>query len=414
MFVVLLFIVPGFGALPNDSCRGALVIPNGPFPVLTSVVDASLANPNVTLQCGCTVPGRCDFRGSNCLFYFFTPSITQTYTISTCNTSSTADTVLALLATEVGNLCSNVLQCDDDSCGGLWSRRSRISQNLQANYTYAIEVCLRSGAVSTLPPVGNSSVQIRIEVGLGMITQTTAQTTSTTTSGSGTASTTAPASTTGYCQVYNDPWVRDFNSGISRHCDVPAGTILFTDGVTTITGEQGRWWSDVQFSALKNVTITRTGYTSTFAAGTGQRLSTVGLPTGISATAFSFTDSANLLSITIHEMGIGANSWLNVYIRGKKAGSGLCVSNSGCRAATVRAKQVGNLVSRADAICDAITDADVKATCNLDAIVTGGSTFSAAAREVAADWLNAASSASSSVWNSSVILAVVFIFFVLF
>jgi hypothetical protein len=233
---------------------------------------------------------------------------------------------------------------------------------------------------------------------------------SATTGGSTTGgSTTAPALQTGYCQVYNDPWVRDFTSRTSRHCSVPSGTVLFSDGVTTVTGSEGRWWSSTLYTALKNLTISRSGYTSTYAAGTGQTLQTAS--GSFVATSNTFSDASNGLTITILERGSGSTAWLNVYLRGKRTGStGLCVSNASCRSVSARNAAAASLVPRADATCDAITDPDTRATCNSDSTTVGNSTFSAAAAEVAQNWR---SNGSSTFWISPFVLGALLLFFTL-
>ncbi len=222
-------------------------------------------------------------------------------------------------------------------------------------------------------------------------------------------STTAPALQTGFCLVYNDPWVRDFTSRTSRHCTITPGTVIFSDGVTTVTGAEGRWWSSTLFTALKNLTITRAGYSSTYAAGTGQRLQTAS--GSYVATSNSFSDSTNGLTITILENGSGSTAWLNVYIRGRRTGStGLCVSNSNCRSVAARNAIAGDLAPRADATCDAITDDDTRATCNSDSTVVGNSTFSTAAAQAAQAWR---ANASSSLWISPIVVGALLLFLML-
>ena len=155
----------------NDLCSGAEVIaPSGPFPYMTAVTaditDATTTNdppnPNCTL-CG-TV--------SRSIWYRFTPTLTASYTISTCQLDGTAttvmDTEMAIYTSSTGN-CSGVFTqlpnnsgitdgCDSDSCVSQ-AFQSSITTQLNAGTDYFILVWLCESA----PPVmGETAVQLLV------------------------------------------------------------------------------------------------------------------------------------------------------------------------------------------------------------------------------------------------------------
>ncbi len=156
-------------APPNDTCAGALTIPNGSFPscspVVADITDATLTGDPPTPSCQTNI--------SRSVWFKFTPTTTAYYSVSTCADMGTAttvdDTVLAIY-TSPGGTCAgpfteiatsfNVDGCDDDSCTseGL---QSFLQTTLNAGTTYYMVIW----KFDTPPPTaGNTAVQVCINV----------------------------------------------------------------------------------------------------------------------------------------------------------------------------------------------------------------------------------------------------------
>src|SRR5262245_32145273 len=76
---------PGSPRAPsNDVCPGAVVIPDGPYPVTTAPVDAVDATPQGADDGG-LFPAACNSSGTDyTVWYTFTPSVSTAYTFTTC------------------------------------------------------------------------------------------------------------------------------------------------------------------------------------------------------------------------------------------------------------------------------------------------------------------------------------------
>ena len=130
----------------------------GPFPHVTSLVDITNAT-----STGEPVPS-CQTNSSRYVWWRFTPAVTATYVVSTCQDAPTAsthpDTVLAIYT--AASACSGFTQvtgaCDDDGCNTLGAQ-SVTSAVLTAGTTYYILVGQWS---TTAPTAGASSVQVRV------------------------------------------------------------------------------------------------------------------------------------------------------------------------------------------------------------------------------------------------------------
>jgi uncharacterized repeat protein (TIGR01451 family) len=103
---------PGSPLAPsNDDCPGAITIPDGPYPLTTTPVNAFDATPQGSDDGG-LFPAACNASGTDyTVWYTFTPSVTTAYTFTTCAANgatgnSVLDTVIALF------------QSSDDTCGG--------------------------------------------------------------------------------------------------------------------------------------------------------------------------------------------------------------------------------------------------------------------------------------------------------
>jgi len=106
----------------NDDCTGAIVIPDGPFPLVTTPVEITEATP-IEVDDGFH---PCAFGGGGAdrtIWYKFTPSVSQGYVFSTCAGdgvtgaagSNVYDTVIAVYAT-IGGACpepDSLLSCND-------------------------------------------------------------------------------------------------------------------------------------------------------------------------------------------------------------------------------------------------------------------------------------------------------------
>ncbi|MBI3447470.1 MAG: DUF11 domain-containing protein [Acidobacteria bacterium] len=143
----------------NDVCAGAEGIPaGGPFPYLTSVTgdltDATTSGDPAVPSCQPDV--------SRSIWYAFTPSLTASYTLSTCASAPTAttvdDTVLAIYTSSGG--CGGTFTeiaggCSDDAC----AQQSEITATLDAGTTYYV-LAWQFG--SAAPLAGHTAVQLRV------------------------------------------------------------------------------------------------------------------------------------------------------------------------------------------------------------------------------------------------------------
>jgi thrombospondin type 3 repeat protein/uncharacterized protein DUF11/slime mold repeat-containing protein len=162
------FVVP-----VNDLCAGALAIPAGPFPVL-STTTADITDATVTADPG--VPS-CQTNVSRSVWYTFTPTVTQTYTISSCADAPTASTVNDIVLsvwTSAGGCAGPFTEvptgggsdgCDDDTCISE-GFQAVIQSSLTAGTTYYI---LAHQFDQPAPTAGNTAVQIRISVPAGPV-----------------------------------------------------------------------------------------------------------------------------------------------------------------------------------------------------------------------------------------------------
>ncbi len=76
---------PASGAPPaNDTCAGAVVIPDGPFPVVSDPVNVLDATPQGVDDPGVCPPDGAFFGMDHDIWFRFTPSVTGTYSFSSC------------------------------------------------------------------------------------------------------------------------------------------------------------------------------------------------------------------------------------------------------------------------------------------------------------------------------------------
>src|SRR5262245_49810837 len=111
---------PGSPNAPsNDDCSGAVVIPDGPYPVLTAPVNAIDSTPDGSDDSGLTA--ACNSAGvDRTVWYKFTPSVSTAYTFTTCPAqgatgNTVLDTVIALFSSSDGT-CGGILTsvaCND-------------------------------------------------------------------------------------------------------------------------------------------------------------------------------------------------------------------------------------------------------------------------------------------------------------
>ena len=97
-------VTPSPGSVPaNDQCAGAIVIPPaGPFPHLTAPVDVTFATTT-----GDPPLPSCQTSVSRSIWYTFTPAVTGSYTISSCQTEAPASTLPDIvLAIYTGASCA--------------------------------------------------------------------------------------------------------------------------------------------------------------------------------------------------------------------------------------------------------------------------------------------------------------------
>lgn len=121
----------------NDHCSGAMVIPGAAsFPYLTPTIDTLLAtesNDPPLPTC------RVRFYARRSVWFEFTPEMTSSYVITTCQGTETRifDTVMGLYTSENGcNGPFTEVGCNDAGCAD----RAEISQMLEAGTTYYIVV----------------------------------------------------------------------------------------------------------------------------------------------------------------------------------------------------------------------------------------------------------------------------------
>lgn len=108
------FLVPP----PNDTCGGAIVIPDGPYPVLSAVTTSVNQATGTGDPAGSCSPAPIE----NGVWYKWTPAVGGAYTITTCSTSTATtdgDAVLAVF-TSSGGCGGPFVQvsgaCNDDAC----------------------------------------------------------------------------------------------------------------------------------------------------------------------------------------------------------------------------------------------------------------------------------------------------------
>src|SRR5207244_3820930 len=133
---------PG-GVPANDLCAGAVVIPPaGPFPFLTSPVDIT----NATITGDPPIPS-CQTNVSRSIWYSFTPAVTGSYTISTCQTDAPASTlpddVITIYTSAAGcagpfTQLAGTAGCDDDTCTTLALQAIISGTTLNAGTQYYI------------------------------------------------------------------------------------------------------------------------------------------------------------------------------------------------------------------------------------------------------------------------------------
>ena len=106
----------------NDDCSGAIVIPDGPFPVASAITN------DVPDATDAGDPGATCAPTEHGVWYSFTPSTTAIYQVTTCGSGTAGtppdnrpDTVMQIITTS-DNTCSGAITavaCADDT-GGAW------------------------------------------------------------------------------------------------------------------------------------------------------------------------------------------------------------------------------------------------------------------------------------------------------
>ena len=148
----------------NDLCSGAEVIPPaGPFPHLTAITDVTLA----TTDAG-DPAASCQPSVSRSIWYTFTPSATNFYRFSTCQSdapgSTLPDDVITVYSSAggcAGPFTQNAAGCDDDSCTTLGLQAVLDSTALNSGTRYYI-VARKFG--TTAPTAGAASIQMRVSI----------------------------------------------------------------------------------------------------------------------------------------------------------------------------------------------------------------------------------------------------------
>jgi hypothetical protein len=144
----------------NDTCAGAITIPNSGFPVLTTPVDVTDATTT-----GDPPTPSCQSSVSRSIWYTFTPTTSQDYTIASCQSEAPAstlpDSVIAVYTSAAG--CAGAFTqraggCDDDTCTTL-GLQSRLTTRLEAGTQYYV-VVWKFG--TTAPTSGNDTVQLSV------------------------------------------------------------------------------------------------------------------------------------------------------------------------------------------------------------------------------------------------------------
>lgn len=151
-----------FGGPSNDNCSGAIIIPNGSFPVRTTsinLIDATTTGDPVF----CATTDRT-------AWYKFTAPSTGTYIITSCASAGATgtdmpDTVLAVYSAAGGCAAPGAsLVCNDDdvtcTSGVPSGRQSTVSASLTSGATYFIVVGRYAGVGA--PPPQSAFVQLQI------------------------------------------------------------------------------------------------------------------------------------------------------------------------------------------------------------------------------------------------------------
>jgi hypothetical protein len=162
-------LMPSFAPPVNDTCGGALVIPDGPYPVCSAttsgMLEATDAGDPVTPS-GCIGAGNETHNG---IWYTWTPSVTGFYKVFDCSAgacsgagtaSAPGDGVLAIYTSAGG--CAGPftnVQCSDDNCGGAAGVHGSVIANFTAGTTYYILDSFWSGpaARTRRPSTGSRS-----------------------------------------------------------------------------------------------------------------------------------------------------------------------------------------------------------------------------------------------------------------
>ncbi len=139
----------------NDDCSGAQGIPGaGPFPYLAATVD-------VTAATTAGDPAFCA-TASHTAWYTFTPAVTATYTITTCQAAAPGTTATdTVLGVYTGSSCGGpftLVACNDNdtACSG-GTTRSTVSTVLYAGTTYYV---VAGTAGTAAPTYGNIQLSI--------------------------------------------------------------------------------------------------------------------------------------------------------------------------------------------------------------------------------------------------------------
>jgi uncharacterized repeat protein (TIGR01451 family) len=153
----------------NDDCTGAIVIPDGRFPVVTAPVDVTEATPQ-----GSDDPDACPANGMDATVWFsFTPSASGEYIFSTClaggaTGSDVYDTVIGIYDNCPGNSpnelgCNDSGNCESGVAGAPYTDQGVQAVVLTAGTTYYIVAGHWSGDTGGISPGYN---QIAVQVDL--------------------------------------------------------------------------------------------------------------------------------------------------------------------------------------------------------------------------------------------------------
>lgn len=166
-------LMPSFAPPGNDNCAGALVIPDGPYPVCSAITTGML---EATDPGDIIAPAACIGAGNethNGIWYTWTPTVTQFYKVFDCSAgacsgagtaSAPGDGVLHIYTSAGG--CAGpftAVACSDDNCGGSAGVHGSIIAQFIAGTTYYIldSFWTAAGGGSATP---FDTEQIRIEV----------------------------------------------------------------------------------------------------------------------------------------------------------------------------------------------------------------------------------------------------------